>query len=267
MTHAIEARGIGKHYPADGGEIEVLRDIDFHADAGELISFVGPSGCGKSTLFNIITGLLEPTYGEILVHGQESTGKTSPEIGYVLQKDLLLPWRTMLGNVLLGLEVQGVPKKDAAQRARELFKYYNMEGVEDRYPAQVSGGMRQRAALMRTMVLEPQVILMDEAYKALDYPLKIELESDLIAMVRDTGRCVVTVTHDIEEAVTMSDRVYVLKAHPGQIVQEIEIDLGTTSNRIEERRTSPRFNEYYEQIWRSIAAKPAPALATTGGAP
>jgi NitT/TauT family transport system ATP-binding protein len=256
MTHAIEARGIGKHYDVPGGEVEVLRGIDFHADPGELVSFVGPSGCGKSTLFNIMTGLLQPTYGEVWVKGRQTTGTATPEIGYVLQKDLLLPWRTMLQNVVLGLEVRRVPRAEARERARELFDVYNMSGYEDRLPSQVSGGMRQRVALMRTMVMDPEVVLMDEAYKALDYPLKIELESELLATVRRSGKAVVFVTHDIEEAVTLSDRVYVLRAHPGQVVEEIRVDLGTDSLRIEERRLAPRFNEFYERIWRSIGSRP-----------
>jgi len=259
MTHAIEARGIGKHYDVPGGEIEVLREIDFHADPGELVSFVGPSGCGKSTLFNVMTGLLQPTYGEVWVHGRNTTGTPTHEIGYVLQKDLLLPWRTIMQNVVLGLEVRKVPRSEARERAAELFEVYGMSGYEDRLPSQVSGGMRQRAALMRTMVMDPQVILMDEAYKALDYPLKIELESELLATVRRSGKAVVFVTHDIEEAVTLSDRVYVLKAHPGQVVEEIRVDLGTESLRIEERRLAPRFNDYYERIWRSIGSTPVDA--------
>lgn len=254
----LEARTLGKHYDVPGGEIEVLRDLSFQIHAGELVTFVGPSGCGKSTLFNILTGLLEPTYGQVLVHGQDTTGNTSPDLGYVLQKDLLLPWRTMIGNVILGLEVRRIPKAEAEDRARELFSKYAMSGFEDRYPHEVSGGMRQRAALMRTMLLEPKVILMDEAYKALDYPLKIQLESELLEMVRDLGKAVVFVTHDIEEAVTLSDRVYVLKAKPGEIVSELAVDLGMESTRIEERRLSPRFNEYYEQIWRGIGHAPLP---------
>ncbi|GMA33151.1 hypothetical protein GCM10025875_31430 [Litorihabitans aurantiacus] len=188
----------------------------------------------------------------MLVRGEDTTGTTSPEIGYVLQKDLLLPWRTMLGNVVLGLEVRRTPKAEAHEKARALFAEYGMTGFEDRYPGEVSGGMRQRAALMRTMVLDPQVILMDEAYKALDYPLKIELESELLRTVREAGKAVVFVTHDIEEAVTLSDRVYVLEARPGRITDEIRVDLEVDSTRIEERRLSPRFNDYYEQIWRGI---------------
>ena len=252
MTQRLEVVGIDKHYATPHGVSRVLRGLTLHADRGEFVSIVGPSGCGKSTLFNIITGLVEPTAGSIRVNGIDVTGTTSEHIGYVLQKDLLFPWRTVLENVILGLEVRGTSKKEARERARQLFAAYKLEGYEDNYPADLSGGMRQRAALMRTMVTDPDIILMDEAYKALDYPLKIALEGELLETARATGKTVVAVTHDIEEAVTMSDRVYILKAHPGEIVDELDVDLGTTSTDINERRLAPRFNEFYEKIWRGI---------------
>ncbi|HEY0258430.1 MAG TPA: ABC transporter ATP-binding protein [Lacisediminihabitans sp.] len=251
MSHAIEVHGVSKRY---GDGPLVLDGIDFYARSGEFVSFVGPSGCGKSTLFNIVTGLLAPSSGRVLVNGVETTGSPSRSIGYVLQKDLLMPWRTIMRNVILGLEVHRVGRAEARRRASALFDAYHLTGHEDAYPGQLSGGMRQRAALMRTMVTDPDIILMDEAYKALDYPLKIQLESELMDTVKAAGKTVVFVTHDIEEAVTLSDRVYVLKAHPGQLVQEIEIDLGTDSHAINERRLASAFNDYYETIWRSIGA-------------
>ena len=252
MTRSLDVVGIDKEYATSHGVSRVLRGLTLHADRGEFVSIVGPSGCGKSTLFNIITGLVTPTAGAIRVNGVDVTGTTSQHIGYVLQKDLLFPWRTVLENVILGLEVRGTGKKEARERARQLFAAYKLEGYEDNYPADLSGGMRQRAALMRTMVTDPDIILMDEAYKALDYPLKIALEGELLETARATGKTVVAVTHDIEEAVTMSDRVYILKAHPGEIVDELDVDLGTTSTDINERRLAPRFNEFYEKIWRGI---------------
>lgn len=259
MTRRLEVVGVDKEYATTHGVTRVLRGLTLHADRGEFVSIVGPSGCGKSTLFNIITGLVAPTAGSILVHGADVTGTTSTHIGYVLQKDLLFPWRTVLENVILGLEVRGTRRKDARERARRLFAAYKLEGYEDKYPADLSGGMRQRAALMRTMVTDPDIILMDEAYKALDYPLKIALEGELLETTRAAGKTVVAVTHDIEEAVTMSDRVYILKAHPGEIVDELDIDLGTTSTDINERRLAPRFNEFYEKIWRGIGQSVAVA--------
>lgn len=259
LRHALEALGISKAYPTDHGLNPVLRDLTFHADTNEIVSFVGPSGCGKSTLFNIITGLLAPDEGNILVGDKETTGSTSEKIGYVLQKDLLFPWRTVIENVILGLEIRGVDKKQARDKARDLLRVYRMEGYEDKYPSQISGGMKQRVALMRTMITDPEIILMDESYKALDYPLKIALEGELLSVIKRERKTVIFITHDIEEAVTLSDRVYVMKAHPGEIIDEIRVDLGTDSPIIPDRRVSPRFNDYYELIWRKIGL---PALAS-----
>ncbi|MVA36289.1 ABC transporter ATP-binding protein [Agrobacterium vitis] len=256
MSHALEAIDISKSYQAAGGPVKILNKMKFHADANEFVSFVGPSGCGKSTLFNIITGLLKPDEGSILVENKETTGHTSPKIGYVLQKDLLFPWRTVIENVILGLEISGVSRKEAREKAKALLQTYRMEGYEDKFPSQISGGMRQRVALMRTMITEPDIILMDESYKALDYPLKIALESELLSIVKKERKTVVFITHDIEEAVTMSDRVYVMKAHPGEIINEIKVDLETDSPMIPERRMSRRFNDYYELIWRNIGISP-----------
>lgn len=256
MAFSLEAINISKSYDSVSGQINVLKKMNFHARSNEFVSFVGPSGCGKSTLFNIITGLLAPDDGSILIKDRETTGSPSEHLGYVLQKDLLFPWRTVMQNVILGLEVRGVNKREARDRAASLFKTYHLEGYENKYPGQLSGGMKQRVALMRTMVTEPEIILMDEAYKALDYPLKISLESELLSVVKEQKKTVIFITHDIEEAVTLSDRVYVMKARPGEIIHEICIDLETDSRLIPERRMSPRFNDYYELIWHSIGAAP-----------
>jgi NitT/TauT family transport system ATP-binding protein len=255
MVRRLEARNIGMTFVNRGDPNVVLRDLTFHADENEFVSFVGPSGCGKSTLFNIVAGLTEPTTGDVFVEGENTTGRASKKVGYVLQKDLLLPWRTIIDNVIIGLEVRGVSRKEAIARAEPLFESYNLTGYENALPGAISGGMRQRAALMRTLVMDPDVILMDEAYKALDYPLKIALESELLQTVKSLGKTVIFVTHDIEEAVTLSDRVYIMKARPGEIISEIAIDLQVNSTRINERRLAPRFNEYYETIWRSIGDK------------
>jgi len=259
MQAKLEARNISHSYTSNRNVSEVLRDLNFHADENEFISFVGPSGCGKSTLFNIIAGLLPPTAGGVCIQGETSTGKPHPSLGYVLQKDLLLPWRTIIDNVILGLEVRGVDRKAAVERARPLFDDYNLSGRENDYPSALSGGMRQRAALMRTLVMNPEILLMDEAYKALDYPLKIALESELLETVRRLRKTVIFVTHDIEEAVTLSDRVYVMKARPGEIIKEIKIDLGVESTDVQERRMAPAFNDYYQLIWKSIAEQSLPA--------
>lgn len=252
MRYALEAIDITKSYDTSSGPLTVLRDMSFRARHDEFVAFVGPSGCGKSTLFNIITGLIAPDSGDIVVDGGQTTGHVSDKIGYVLQKDLLFPWRKVIDNIILGLEVRGTPRREARERAMELLADYRMTGFENKLPRELSGGMRQRVALMRTMITNPQIILIDESYKALDYPLKIELESELLARVKGSGKTVIFITHDIEEAVTMADRVYVMKARPGEIVEEIAIDLETDSTFIPDRRVSPRFNEYYNRIWRRI---------------
>lgn len=247
----VEAKGIYKEFNEEN-PITILRDVNFVAKKQEFVSFVGPSGCGKTTLFNIIAGLLSPTNGEIYIDNEKTTSTVSNQIGYVLQKDLLLPWRTIEENVILGLEVKGMKKSEAKDRAIEYFKSYKLDGYQKKYPSELSGGMKQRVALMRTMIMEPEVILMDEAYKALDYPLKIDLESELLATVKENKKTVIYITHDIEEAVTLSDRVYIMKARPGEIVREMDIDLGVDSMRMNERRASKKFNDYYETIWQSI---------------
>lgn len=247
----VEAKGIYKQFNEEN-PITVLDNINFKAYNREFVSFVGPSGCGKTTLFNIIAGLLQPTYGSIKIDGKDNTGRVSDQIGYVLQKDLLLPWRTIEDNVILGLEVKGMKKREAREKAVDFFHNYKLDGYQKKYPGELSGGMKQRVALMRTMILDPQIILMDEAYKALDYPLKIELESELLETVRRHNSTVIYITHDIEEAVTLSDRVYIMKARPGEIVKEMKIDLGVDSLRMNERRASRNFNAYYETIWQSI---------------
>lgn len=247
----VEAKGIYKAYNEEN-PITVLKNIEFVAKQQEFVSFVGPSGCGKTTLFNIIAGLLTPTQGKIYIDGVDKTNVVSSQIGYVLQKDLLLPWRTIEENVILGLEVKGMKRKEAKEKAQVYFKNYKLDGFQKKYPSALSGGMKQRVALMRTMIMEPDIILMDEAYKALDYPLKIELESELLATVKENKKTVIYITHDIEEAVTLSDRVYIMKARPGEIVKEMEIDLGIDSMRMNERRASKKFNDYYETIWQSI---------------
>ena len=252
MSYALKATGISKSYGTATSKVEVLRNLDFHANSNEIVSFVGPSGCGKSTLFKIITGLLQPDTGQILVGGEETTGTTSEKIGYVLQKDLLFPWRTVIENVVLGLELRGVNRREAKEKAHELLVQYRMQGYENVLPSQLSGGMKQRVALMRTMITDPEIILMDESYKALDYPLKIALEGELLETIKREKKTAIFITHDIEEAVTLSDRVYVMKARPGEIVDEIRIDLETDSPMIPERRISPQYNKYYELIWRKI---------------
>ena len=173
---------------------------------GRFVSLIGPSGCGKSTIFNIVAGLLEPTGGRVLIDGADATG-TIGRVGYMLQKDMLLPWRTVLDNVILGMEIQGVPLREARERALPLLRRYGLAGFEYLYPNALSGGMRQRAALLRTLLFDTDVILLDEPFGALDAQTKSQMQEWLLQLWADFGKTVVFVTHDVEEAIYLSDEV------------------------------------------------------------
>nr|WP_237728156.1 ABC transporter ATP-binding protein [Cellulomonas sp. APG4] len=191
---------------------------------GEFIALIGPSGCGKSTLFNLIAGLDTPTSGRIRIDGVDRSGQQGL-VGYMLQKDLLLPWRTILENVVLGLEISGVRKRAAHAIARPLLTTYGLGGFENRYPHQLSGGMRQRAALLRTILFNRDIILLDEPFGALDAQTREQMQEWLLDLWDDFQKTVLFVTHDIDEAIYLSDRVFVMSARPGRIVAEFEVGL------------------------------------------
>lgn len=217
--------GVSRTFPSpDGGVVEALVDAQLRVGQGEFISLIGPSGCGKSTLFNLIAGLDEPTSGSIVIDGVERNGQQGL-VGYMLQKDLLLPWRTVLDNVVLGLEISGVARKEAYSIARPLLQTYGLGGFIDRYPGQLSGGMKQRAALLRTILFNRDVILLDEPFGALDAQTREHMQEWLLDLWDDFQKTVLFVTHDIDEAIYLSDRVFVMSARPGRIVAEIPIAL------------------------------------------
>jgi ABC-type nitrate/sulfonate/bicarbonate transport system ATPase subunit len=207
-----------------GKEFVALEPTDLAAPTGRFISLIGPSGCGKSTLFNIIAGLQAPTTGRVLIDGQDFTGYIG-QVGYMLQKDLLLPWRTVLDNVALGMEISGVPIKEARARALPLIIKYGLSGFEHQYPSSLSGGMRQRAALLRTLLVERDVVLLDEPFGALDAQTKSQMQEWLLQIFADFGRTVIFVTHDVEEAVFLSDEIHVMASRPGRIIETLPIDL------------------------------------------
>jgi ABC-type nitrate/sulfonate/bicarbonate transport system ATPase subunit len=204
--------------------LPVLAGVDLAARPGEFISIIGPSGCGKSTMFNIMAGLDRPSRGEILVDGDPVTGHTE-KFAYMPQKDLLFPWRRVIDNTTLGLEVQGVSKKEARARATPLFERFGIAGFERSYPWQLSGGMRQRAALLRTVVQGRDVLLLDEPFGALDSLTRTEMQEWLAGVWEQFRWTVVLITHDIREAVFLSDRVYVLTARPASVRLELDVDL------------------------------------------
>lgn len=208
----------------DGNTVKALVDARLKVWPGEFVSLIGPSGCGKSTLFNLIAGLDTPTQGRILIDGVERNGQQGV-VGYMLQKDLLLPWRTILGNVILGLEVGGVGKREAKRIAHPLLDTYGLGDFKEHYPKQLSGGMKQRAALLRTILFNRDVILLDEPFGALDAQTRERMQEWLLDLWDDFKKTVLFVTHDIDEAIYLSDRVFVMSARPGRIVQEVTIPL------------------------------------------
>src|SRR5499426_2363803 len=206
------------------GAFEALAPVTLAIPQGRFVSLIGPSGCGKSTIFNIIAGLLEPTAGRVMIDGVNATG-TIGRVGYMLQKDLLLPWRTVLDNVILGMEIQGVPLKAARERALPLLHRYGLAGFEYLYPNALSGGMRQRAALLRTLLFDTDVILLDEPFGALDAQTKLKMQEWLMQLWSDFSKTVLFVTHDVEEAIYLSDEVHVMGTRPGRIIASIPVPL------------------------------------------
>jgi NitT/TauT family transport system ATP-binding protein len=204
------------------GTYRALAPITLDIPEGRFVSLIGPSGCGKSTIFNLIAGLLEPTSGRVLIDGIDATG-TIGRVGYMLQKDLLLPWRTVLDNVVLGMEIQGVPIRAARERALPLLQRYGLAGFEHLYPDALSGGMRQRAALLRTLLFDTDIILLDEPFGALDAQTKLQMQEWLLRLWNDFRKTVVFVTHDVEEAVFLSDEVVVMGTRPGRLLETIPV--------------------------------------------
>ena len=222
----LQVEGVGKVF---GGRrpVEALHDVSIRVASGDFVSIVGPSGCGKSTLFNLIAGIEPPTSGSIAVSGEEASQRRLKLCGYMFQKDLLLPWRSVLDNAALGLEVARVCSRDEArERARALMQRFGLDGFEDHHPAQLSGGMRQRVALLRTLLLQRPLLLLDEPFASLDALTRRELQAWLRETWREGSEAALLVTHDVREAVTLSDRVYVMSPRPGEIVAEISVQRG-----------------------------------------
>ena len=237
---------------SDGTVHHVLDRCSLEIQSGEFVSIVGPSGSGKTTLFNLIAGLMAPQHGEVLIDGQLVAGP-SAQVAYMLQKDLLMPWRTALENVTLGLEIRGVSQNTARRRGRDYLNRYGLAGFEHAYPRALSGGMRQRVALIRTLVLEPRIVLLDEPFSALDYQTRLLLESELSRIMHDAGCTTIFVTHDIEEAVSLSDRVIVLGGKPANVKSVHDIVLTTEGARTPvSGREAPEFRDYHRRIWSDL---------------
>ena len=256
MTDAVlRAEGLSMVFNAgQPNAVPAFQDVTFSLARRETLAIIGPSGCGKSTLFNVIAGLLEPTAGEVHVAGRRVSDATG-HVGYMLQKDLLLPWRTVLDNVILGLEVRGAPLGEARETALRLITAYGLKGFEQARPGTLSGGMRQRVAFMRTLATDPEVVLLDEPFSALDFQTRILLQSDVKRIIAERGKSAILVTHDIGEALTMADRVLVLSHRPGRIRSVHAIDLDRSDPDPIRFRRDPRFQEYFELLWAELEVR------------
>ncbi|MEV5509319.1 ABC transporter ATP-binding protein [Streptomyces orinoci] len=255
-TPAIELRGAGKVFRTPSGAAHTaVRDLDLTVRQGEFVAVVGPTGCGKSTTLTLVSGLEEPTEGEVLIGGRPVDG-IHPGVGFVFQQDAVFPWRTVLSNVMAGPRFRGVPKAEARQRARDWLRRVGLAAFADRYPHQLSGGQRKRVALAQTFVNDPAILLMDEPFSALDVQTRALMSDELLELwggARD-GRSpasVVFVTHDLEEAIALADRVVVMTAGPATVKEVFPIAL-PRPRRVESVRLEARFIEIYREIWSAL---------------
>ncbi len=232
------------------GETQAVKNLSFHIKEGEFVAIVGPSGCGKSTILSLISGIFKPEEGEIVFKTKEQ-----PKIGYMLQKDHLFPWRTIWSNCMLGLEIQEEKSREKTAFMEYLFKEYGLWEVRNKKPSELSGGMRQRAALIRTLVLKPDLFLLDEPFSALDFQTRIEVSDDISSIIRNSGKTVILITHDLQEAISLSDRVIVLSNRPAQVLRDIPIILSVPEKGVLAARSAPEFNDYFNMIWEDLKGK------------
>ncbi len=243
MKEILKLKNVSKKYQAKNGEVEALKDISFNVKQGEFVSIIGPSGCGKSTLLSIIAGLEPKTEGTIEIDGST---------GYMLQKDSLLEWRNIYNNVMFGLEIGHKKTKENEAYVIELLKKYGLYDFKNKYPTQLSGGMRQRAALIRTLAIKPNILLLDEAFSALDYQTRIMVTNDIYEILKNENITALIVTHDISEAISMSDRVIVLTKRPAIVKNIHTIDFELENRNPINCRESPKFSKYFDTIWKEL---------------
>ncbi len=252
-SNVLKLENVERRFPARvAGKpaFTAVRDLSFQVDRGEFVSIVGPSGCGKSTLLNLVAGLDRPSEGTVSLLGEKVSGPNS-SVGFMLQKDLLLPWRTVLHNVEFGLEARNISKAERRERALRELKRCRLLEFADRYPYQISGGQRQRAALARTLAIDPNVVLLDEPFSALDAQTKLILQKSFAETIAGSGLTTLLITHDLSEAVAMSDRILVMSDGPGRIVEEIDVGLPDRDNPIE-RLAMPRAGEIVAHLFHAL---------------
>ncbi len=250
---ALEMRGVTRRFPGrerGAAPFTAIDRLTFHVAPGEFVALVGPSGCGKSTVLNLVAGLDRPSEGEVFLSGERVTGPNS-HVGFMLQKDLLLPWRSIRRNVEFGLEARGLSAQERAARIERELRRCRLLDFAERYPHQLSGGQRQRAALARTLAIEPDLVLLDEPFSALDAQTKILLQRSFAQTIAGSGVTTLLITHDLNEAVAMSDRILVMSERPGRIVEEIEVGLPDRDNPIA-RIAAPRAQELVRHLLHAL---------------
>jgi len=246
----ISFRNVAKAFTVKGVANQASHSINVDIQQGQVVTIVGPSGCGKSTLLNMVAGLFAPTEGQVLYSGQPVKG-INGRTGYMTQSDHLLPWRDVVGNIAVPLEIRGVGKAERQARIRELVALVGLEGHEKAYPSQLSGGMRKRAALARLLAYDPETLLMDEPFAALDAQLRMRMQTELFKLSRQLKKTVLFVTHDLDEAVALGDRCLIFSGRPGTIVRDVTIPLGDERN-ILQLRKDPRYHQLCGDLWEFI---------------
>ena len=251
MIPKLEVKDLSYSYHSMDGETKALSNISFSVYAGEFLAVVGPSGCGKSTLLSLICGLLKASEGSVLIDGKPmETGDS--RIGYMLQKDHLFEWRTIFSNACLGLEIQRNLDEEGRERVRRLLETYGLEDFADARPSELSGGMRQRAALIRTLALEPDILLLDEPFSALDYQTRLAVCDDISTIIREQKKTAILVTHDLSEAVSAADRILILTKRPGRVKDTITIKFPDNAGSPLLRRNCPEFSSYFNEVWKVL---------------
>jgi NitT/TauT family transport system ATP-binding protein len=251
MKPKLEVRGLSYSYHSLEGETLALSNISFTAENGEFLAVVGPSGCGKSTLLSLLCGLLIPDEGEILIDGVPQV-ESGVNIGYMLQRDHLFEWRTIMGNAALGLEIQKKRNSSSREKLHNMLHTYGLGSFENARPSELSGGMRQRAALVRTLALEPDLLLLDEPFSALDYQTRLSVCDDISTIIKSTHKTAILITHDLSEAISVADRVIVLTKRPGRIKAVVPISFGSENIRPLDRRNMPEFSVFFNQVWKEL---------------
>lgn len=251
MSVILSMKDVNFAYHSEEGEIPALENISLDVEEGEFVAVIGPSGCGKSTLLSLISGLNEPEHGSVILHNRHAT---QTNIGYMLQKDHLFEWRTIYRNVILGPEINKCLTREKEDKIHQMLNTYGLSDFKNKRPSELSGGMRQRAALIRTLAMEPDLLLLDEPFSALDYQTRISVADDIGMIIKQEGKTAILVTHDLSEAISLADRVIVLTKRPATIKSIIPIQLSIPNRTPFLSRTAPEFKDYFNLLWKELGS-------------